>query len=163
MTNPAPLCLWPSVKKKSQTHKWQTLCLSLRGLSLYLGTSLLGLLFQIFKYPLEKEGQVGGPILAQEEIKTIFGSIPDIYEVHTRIKVGMELFDPVIESRGQAIHPEQLLMLMNVFRAGRSRRAGDELVGRQECRWHHSEICECDGVLIYVFCHVCDGSSPVPL
>lgn len=30
---------------------------------------------------------MGGPILAQEEIKTIFGSIPDIYEVHTRIKV----------------------------------------------------------------------------
>lgn len=44
---------------------------------------------QLFKLPLEKEGQVGGPILAQEEIKTIFGSIPDIYEVHTRIKVGV--------------------------------------------------------------------------
>lgn len=43
--------------------------------------------FQLFKHPLEKEGQVGGPILAQEEIKTIFGSIPDIYEVHTKIKV----------------------------------------------------------------------------
>lgn len=43
---------------------------------------------QLFKLPLDKEGQVGGPILAQEEIKTIFGSIPDIYEVHTRIKVG---------------------------------------------------------------------------
>lgn len=42
---------------------------------------------KLFKLPLEKEGQVGGPILAQEEIKTIFGSIPDIYEVHTRIKV----------------------------------------------------------------------------
>lgn len=42
---------------------------------------------KLFKLPLEKEGQVGGPILAQEEMKTIFGSIPDIYEVHTRIKV----------------------------------------------------------------------------
>lgn len=42
---------------------------------------------KLFKHPLEKEGQVGGPILAQEEIKTIFGSIPDIYAVHTRIKV----------------------------------------------------------------------------
>lgn len=42
---------------------------------------------KLFKLPLEKEEQVGGPILAQEEIKTIFGSIPDIYEVHTRIKV----------------------------------------------------------------------------
>ncbi|KAM7388774.1 hypothetical protein PAMP_024924 [Pampus punctatissimus] len=45
---------------------------------------------QLFKLPLEKEGQVGGPILAQEEIKTIFGSIPDIYEVHTRIKSDLE-------------------------------------------------------------------------
>lgn len=47
--------------------------------------------FQLFKDPLDKEGQVGGPILAQEEIKTIFGSIPDIYDVHTRIKVGNNL------------------------------------------------------------------------
>lgn len=44
---------------------------------------------QLFKLPLEKEGQLGGPILAPEEMKTIFGSIPDIYEVHTRIKVGV--------------------------------------------------------------------------
>ncbi|NXE52983.1 ECT2 protein, partial [Casuarius casuarius] len=33
-----------------------------------------------------QEGQLGGPILAQEEIKTIFGSIPDILDVHTKIK-----------------------------------------------------------------------------
>lgn len=96
--------------------------------------SLLCLLFQLFKYPLEKEGQVGGPILAQEEIKTIFGSIPDIYDVHTRIKVGIQLFEPVIECVRQMIHPEQLLMLMNVFWTGGPGRAGDELVRRQECR-----------------------------
>lgn len=42
---------------------------------------------QLFQVPLEKEGQLGGPILAQEEIKTIFGSIPDILDVHTKIKV----------------------------------------------------------------------------
>ncbi|XP_068599492.1 protein ECT2 [Brachionichthys hirsutus] len=47
---------------------------------------ILGTVLQLFKLPLEREGQVGGPILAQEEMKTIFGSIPDIYEVHTRIK-----------------------------------------------------------------------------
>ncbi|XP_076879504.1 protein ECT2 isoform X2 [Brachyhypopomus gauderio] len=51
---------------------------------------ILATVLQLFKYPLEKEGQVGGPILAQEEIKTIFGSIPDIYEVHTRIKMDLE-------------------------------------------------------------------------
>ncbi|XP_066503593.1 protein ECT2 isoform X2 [Hoplias malabaricus] len=51
---------------------------------------ILATVLQLFKHPLEKEGQVGGPILAQEEIKTIFGSIPDIYEVHTRIKAELE-------------------------------------------------------------------------
>ncbi|XP_041861527.1 protein ECT2 isoform X2 [Melanotaenia boesemani] len=51
---------------------------------------ILSTILQIFKHPLDKEGQVGGPILAQEEIKTIFGSIPDIYEVHTRIKNDLE-------------------------------------------------------------------------
>ncbi|KAM3876220.1 protein ECT2 [Diretmus argenteus] len=51
---------------------------------------ILTTILQLFKLPLEKEGQVGGPILAQEEMKTIFGSIPDIYEVHTRIKNDLE-------------------------------------------------------------------------
>ncbi|KAL4608161.1 protein ECT2-like isoform X2 [Arapaima gigas] len=51
---------------------------------------ILTTVLQLFKHPLEKEGLVGGPILAQEEIKTIFGSIPDIYEVHTRIKADLE-------------------------------------------------------------------------
>ncbi|KAF7651928.1 hypothetical protein LDENG_00103440 [Lucifuga dentata] len=51
---------------------------------------ILSTVLQLFKLPLEKEGQVGGPILAQEEMKTIFGSIPDIYEVHTRIKTDLE-------------------------------------------------------------------------
>ncbi|MBN3319614.1 ECT2 protein, partial [Atractosteus spatula] len=51
---------------------------------------ILTTVLQLFKNPLEKEGQLGGPILAQEEIKTIFGSIPDIYDVHTRIKAELE-------------------------------------------------------------------------
>ncbi|XP_041790911.1 protein ECT2 isoform X2 [Chelmon rostratus] len=51
---------------------------------------ILSTILQLFKLPLEKEGQVGGPILAQEEMKTIFGSIPEIYEVHTRIKGDLE-------------------------------------------------------------------------
>ncbi|XP_031430901.1 protein ECT2 isoform X1 [Clupea harengus] len=51
---------------------------------------ILDTVLQLFKYPLEKEGQVGGPILAQEEMKTIFGCIPDIYDVHTRIKADLE-------------------------------------------------------------------------
>ncbi|XP_069007172.1 protein ECT2 [Embiotoca jacksoni] len=51
---------------------------------------ILSTILQLFKVPLEKEGQVGGPILAQEEMKTIFGSIPEIHDVHTRIKSDLE-------------------------------------------------------------------------
>ncbi|XP_059197774.1 protein ECT2 isoform X1 [Centropristis striata] len=51
---------------------------------------ILSTILQLFKLPLEKEGQVGGPILAQEEMKTIFGSIPEIYDVHMRIKSDLE-------------------------------------------------------------------------
>ncbi|KAL6108623.1 ect2 [Pungitius sinensis] len=51
---------------------------------------ILSTILQLFKIPLEKEGQVGGPILAPEEIKNIFGSIPEIYDVHTRIKSNLE-------------------------------------------------------------------------
>ncbi|XP_051874447.1 protein ECT2 isoform X2 [Pristis pectinata] len=51
---------------------------------------ILTTILQLFKVPLEKEGQLGGPILAQEEIKTIFGSIPDILDVHTKIKSDLE-------------------------------------------------------------------------
>ncbi|XP_034439772.1 protein ECT2 isoform X2 [Hippoglossus hippoglossus] len=51
---------------------------------------ILSTILQLFYYPMEKESQVGGPILAQEEIKTIFGSIPDIFDVHTRIKHDLE-------------------------------------------------------------------------
>ncbi|XP_062901855.1 protein ECT2 isoform X2 [Mobula hypostoma] len=51
---------------------------------------ILTTIIQLFKVPLEKEGQLGGPILAQEEIKTIFGSIPDILDVHRKIKSDLE-------------------------------------------------------------------------
>ncbi|KAB0389151.1 hypothetical protein E2I00_012034 [Balaenoptera physalus] len=49
--------------------------------------NILATIIQLFQVPLEEEGQRGGPILAPEEIKTIFGSIPDIFDVHTKIKV----------------------------------------------------------------------------
>ncbi|KFV80679.1 Protein ECT2 [Struthio camelus australis] len=52
---------------------------------------ILTTIIQLFQVPLEKEGQLGGPILAQEEIKTIFGSIPDILDVHTKIKASFFL------------------------------------------------------------------------
>uniref|UniRef100_A0A6I8S333 Epithelial cell transforming 2 n=1 Tax=Xenopus tropicalis TaxID=8364 RepID=A0A6I8S333_XENTR len=53
------------------------------------GTNILTVQ-NLFQLPLEKEGQLGGPILAPEEIKTIFGSIPDILDVHTNIKGDLE-------------------------------------------------------------------------
>ncbi|ELW60915.1 Protein ECT2 [Tupaia chinensis] len=52
--------------------------------------NILATIIQLFQVPLEEEGQRGGPILASEEIKTIFGSIPDIFDVHTKIKDDLE-------------------------------------------------------------------------
>nr|XP_060623500.1 protein ECT2 isoform X8 [Anolis sagrei ordinatus] len=51
---------------------------------------ILTTIIQVFQVPLEQEGQLGGPILASEEIKTIFGSIPDILDVHIKIKEDLE-------------------------------------------------------------------------
>ncbi|EDL34917.1 ect2 oncogene, isoform CRA_c [Mus musculus] len=51
--------------------------------------NILATIIQLFQVPLEEEGQRGGPILAPEEIKTIFGSIPDIFDVHMKIKVSL--------------------------------------------------------------------------
>ena len=42
--------------------------------------------------PLEQPGQRGGPILEHEEIKRIFGNIPDILNVHTRIMVILKFY-----------------------------------------------------------------------
>ncbi|XP_036611776.1 protein ECT2 [Trichosurus vulpecula] len=52
--------------------------------------NILATIIQLFQVPLEEEGQRGGPILAPEEIKAIFGSIPDIFDVHTKIKEDLE-------------------------------------------------------------------------
>ncbi|TRY76136.1 hypothetical protein DNTS_027384, partial [Danionella cerebrum] len=82
----APKSSTPALPK--QSARWQVSKELYQTESNYV--DILATVLQLFKYPLEKEGQVGGPILAQEEIKTIFGSIPDIYEVHTRIKADLE-------------------------------------------------------------------------
>ncbi|XP_041695217.2 protein ECT2 isoform X4 [Coregonus clupeaformis] len=76
----------PAVLK--QSARWQVSKELYQTESNYV--DILTTVMQLFKLPLEKEDQVGGPILAQEEIKTIFGSIPDIYDVHTRIKADLE-------------------------------------------------------------------------
>ncbi|XP_055717116.1 protein ECT2 isoform X3 [Salvelinus fontinalis] len=76
----------PAVLK--QSARWQVSKELYQTESNYV--DILTTVMQLFKLPLEKEDQVGGPILAQEEIKTIFGSIPEIYDVHTRIKADLE-------------------------------------------------------------------------
>ncbi|KAM7331019.1 hypothetical protein ACRRTK_010208 [Alexandromys fortis] len=53
-------------------------------------SNYVNILATIIQVPLEEEGQRGGPILAPEEIKTIFGSIPDIFDVHMKIKDDLE-------------------------------------------------------------------------
>ena len=66
------------------------------SLSLSLSLSLspsLSLSLYIYMYikefmkPLEQPGQRGGAVLDQKEIQSIFGSIPDILNVHVKIMV----------------------------------------------------------------------------
>ncbi|XP_040205318.1 protein ECT2 isoform X4 [Rana temporaria] len=73
---------------QKQSARWQVAMELYQTESNYV--DILSTVVQLFHVPLEKEGQVGGPILAQEEIKTIFGSIPDILDVHTQIKGDLE-------------------------------------------------------------------------
>ncbi|XP_069474833.1 protein ECT2 isoform X6 [Ambystoma mexicanum] len=69
---------------QKQSARWQVAMELYQTESNYV--DILTTVVQIFQLPLEKEEQCGGPILAQEEMKTIFGSIPDILDVHTKIK-----------------------------------------------------------------------------
>ncbi|KAG8445174.1 hypothetical protein GDO86_010083 [Hymenochirus boettgeri] len=73
---------------QKQSARWQVAMELYQTESNYV--DILTTIVQLFQVPLEKEGQLGGPILAQEEIKTIFGSIPDILDVHTKIKGDLE-------------------------------------------------------------------------
>ncbi|XP_064186040.1 protein ECT2 isoform X1 [Anguilla rostrata] len=73
---------------QKQSARWQVSKELYQTESNYVG--ILATVLQLFKLPLDTEGQVGGPILPPEEVKTIFGSIPEIYEVHTRIKADLE-------------------------------------------------------------------------
>ncbi|XP_077344088.1 protein ECT2 isoform X2 [Lithobates pipiens] len=73
---------------QKQSARWQVAMELYQTESNYV--DILSTVVQLFHVPLEKEGQVGGPILAQEEIKTIFGSIPDILDVHTKMKGDLE-------------------------------------------------------------------------
>ncbi|KAG8581267.1 hypothetical protein GDO81_007608 [Engystomops pustulosus] len=73
---------------QKQSARWQVAMELYQTESNYV--DILTTIVQLFHVPLGKEGQVGGPILAPEEIKTIFGSIPDILDVHTKIKGDLE-------------------------------------------------------------------------
>uniref|UniRef100_A0A8C7YTT8 Epithelial cell transforming 2 n=1 Tax=Oryzias sinensis TaxID=183150 RepID=A0A8C7YTT8_9TELE len=96
LLEPFPLChlLYTSAISSStpvlskQSARWQVSRELYQTESNYV--DILSTILQLFKHPLEKEGQVGGAILAQEEVKTIFGNIPDIFEVHTQIKNDLE-------------------------------------------------------------------------
>ncbi|XP_029472612.1 protein ECT2 isoform X2 [Rhinatrema bivittatum] len=71
-----------------QSARWQVAMELYQTESNYV--DILTTVVQLFQVPLEKEGQLGGPILAPEEIKAIFGSIQDILDVHTKIKGDLE-------------------------------------------------------------------------
>ncbi len=42
---------------------------------------------QVFKEPLERPQQRGGQILSHEDIKSVFGNIPEILTVHQELVV----------------------------------------------------------------------------
>ena len=48
-------------------------------------------IFQVFKEPLEKDPR-GGSIISAEDIKTIFGRLPGILEVHNKIMVSYAVY-----------------------------------------------------------------------
>ncbi|MEE6501404.1 hypothetical protein FKM82_004161 [Ascaphus truei] len=73
---------------QKQSARWQVAMELYQTESNYV--DILTTIVQLFHVPLEKDGQLGGPLLAQEEIKTIFGSIPDILDLHTKIKGDLE-------------------------------------------------------------------------
>ncbi|XP_068137144.1 protein ECT2 isoform X2 [Hyperolius riggenbachi] len=79
---------FPTPLPQKQSARWQVAMELYQTESNYV--DILTTIVKLFQVPLEKEGQLGGPILAQEEIKTIFGSIPDILEVHKKIKGALE-------------------------------------------------------------------------
>ena len=74
--------------------------------------------------PLQQPSQRGGPILSLENIKSIFGNIPDILAVHTNIKVqvvGDTLCHNCISDRLRAEDSTMdsgLLYWGNIFRTG---------------------------------------------
>ncbi|XP_059777991.1 protein ECT2 isoform X3 [Balaenoptera ricei] len=78
----------PTPVPSKQSARWQVARELYQTESNYV--NILATIIQLFQVPLEEEGQRGGPILAPEEIKTIFGSIPDIFDVHTKIKDDLE-------------------------------------------------------------------------
>ncbi|XP_032231100.2 protein ECT2 [Nematostella vectensis] len=49
---------------------------------------ILSTILKVFKEPLETDPR--GPIIPQEDIKTIFGSVPDILDVHTKMMHELE-------------------------------------------------------------------------
>lgn len=74
----------PKVKvRKSESARFQVAMEFLQTEKNYVG--ILTTILDTFKKPLEDLKQVGGPILPSENIKVIFGSLPEIYEVHTRM------------------------------------------------------------------------------
>ena len=45
---------------------------------------------QVFKDPLERPQQRGGPILSHEDIKSVFSNTPEILTVHQKLVAGLE-------------------------------------------------------------------------
>nr|XP_039252032.1 protein ECT2-like [Styela clava] len=69
--------------KKAVSARFQVAMEFLQTEKNYVG--ILNTIINVFKKPLEDLRQAGGPILPGENIKVIFGSLPEIHQVHTRM------------------------------------------------------------------------------
>lgn len=72
-----------SPAKRSVSARFQVVMELLQTERNYVG--ILNTILNLFKKPLEDPKQAGGPILPIENIKAIFGSLPEIHDVHSRM------------------------------------------------------------------------------
>ncbi|XP_033121146.1 protein ECT2-like [Anneissia japonica] len=73
--------------KQPVSRRQQTLMELLQTETNYV--AILSTIIKVFKEPLEQH-EVGGPLLPPEDIKTMFGKVPDIHQVHCRLREDLQ-------------------------------------------------------------------------
>ncbi|XP_077987561.1 protein ECT2-like [Glandiceps talaboti] len=137
----------PVIPAKILSKRQQVIMELLQTESNFVG--ILHTIIKIFKEPLE-ENPAGGPILAAEDIKIIFGKIPDIYDIHVKLRDGLsEMLADYSEDRsvGEIIleHSDDLMKayppFVNYFEMAKET---IQRCDRQKPRFHaFLKMCQC--------------------